>query len=106
MSNDEGRAFTILRIVWRCFELLCMLTPMLATFPLFKSPLRARWLKLLVATLERCGPVGIKWGQWASTRYDIFEDDLCDALGALTNAAPVHSIQWTQQIIEEELGQR
>ena len=105
MSQDEGRIRTLCRIIFRCFELLFTLTPMLATFPLFKTPLRAYWLRLLVATLERCGPVGIKWGQWASTRYDIFEDDLCDALGALTNAAPVHARSWTDQVVRDELGQ-
>ena len=105
MSEDEGYLRTLLRIVFRCFELLAMLTPTLVTLPLFKTPLRAQWLKLLVSTLERCGPVGIKWGQWASTRYDIFEDDLCDALGALTNAAPVHARAWTDQVVQEELGQ-
>ena len=80
ISEDEGRFRTVTKILWRCLELLCLLAPVLATLPLLRSRLRARWLRLLVATLERCGPVGIKWGQWASTRYDIFEDDLCDAL--------------------------
>jgi aarF domain-containing kinase len=104
IREEEGKYRTALRIVWRCLELLCMLGPVLATLPLLRTRLRARWLRLLVRTLERCGPVGIKWGQWASTRYDIFEDDLCDALSALTNAAPVHSIGWSRQVFREEMG--
>jgi aarF domain-containing kinase len=105
LSREEGQIRTLARIVWRCLELLCTLGPCLATLPLLKlKALRARWLRLLVLTLERCGPVGIKWGQWASTRYDLFEDDLCDALGALTNAAPVHPIEWTRQVLRDELG--
>ena len=103
MSQDEGGSYPLPSFSGA--RLLFTLTPMLATFPLFKTPLRAYWLRLLVATLERCGPVGIKWGQWASTRYDIFEDDLCDALGALTNAAPVHARSWTDQVVRDELGQ-
>ena len=39
--------------------------------------------------------------QPAFPRYDIFEDDLCDALGALTNAAPVHARAWTDQVRED-----
>ena len=92
------------RILWRCIQLLFLLTPVLATLPLLRTRLRAGWLRMLVRALEKCGPVGIKWGQWASTRYDIFEDDLCDALGALTNAAPVHSIAWSRQVFRDELG--
>ena len=49
---------------------------------------RAPWLRFLVRTLARCGPVGIKWAQWASTRYDLFEEDVCETLGELTNQAP------------------
>ena len=44
---------------------------------------------------QACGPVGIKWGQWASTRYDIFEDDMCIALGELVNHAPEHDFEHT-----------
>ena len=104
IASQEGRLRTLSRVVWRCLELLCLLAPMLVTLPLMRTRLRARWLRFLVSTLERCGPVGIKWGQWASTRYDIFEDDLCDALGALTNAAPIHSIEWSRKVFRDELG--
>ena len=94
------------KLVWRCLEFFFILAPCLATLPLLKwRRSRARWLRLLVSTLERCGPVGIKWGQWASTRYDIFEDDLCDGLGMLTNAAPVHPLAYTEEIFRTELGQ-
>lgn len=88
MSKDEGRYRTAWKILCRCLELLFLLSPVVCTLPLLRTRLRAMWLRLLVATLERCGPVGIKWGQWASTRYDIFEDDLCDALGVRTPPPP------------------
>ena len=74
MAEEEGRYKTTMRIIWRCLQLFFLLAPVLATLPLLRTKLRARWLRLLVSALERCGPVGIKWGQWASTRYDIFED--------------------------------
>jgi aarF domain-containing kinase len=50
------------------------------------------------------GPVGIKWGQWASTRYDLFEDDVCEALGELTNSAPMHSYEMTKEMVEKSFG--
>ena len=31
-------------------------------------------------TLERAGPVYIKWGQWGSSRYDLLPMPLCDEL--------------------------
>jgi aarF domain-containing kinase len=48
--------------------------------------------------------VGIKWGQWASTRYDLFEDDVCEALGELTNCAPMHSFAVTKDMVEKSFG--
>lgn len=104
LCERDGRLVTLAKLAWRCVELLCRLAPVLITLPLLRSSLRARWLRLLVRTLEGCGPVGIKWGQWASTRYDIFEDDLCDALSTLINAAPVHPMAWTRDVVRTELG--
>lgn len=93
-----------LRIAWRCVELAWQLGPALLTIALLRTPLRANWLRLLVQTLEQCGPVGIKWGQWASTRYDLFEDDICDTLAALVNAAPAHPYSHTEALVRTEFG--
>ncbi len=38
---------------------------------------------LIVHTLEWSGPVFIKLGQWASTRPDLFDDEICVALERL-----------------------
>lgn len=100
----HGRMTVVLRVIWRCVELFFRLAPVLCTLPLLRTSLRVHWLSMLRASLERCGPVGIKWGQWASTRYDIFEDDVCDELGKLTNAAPVHPLAWTEQLVAQEFG--
>ena len=104
ISAQHGKVRTAMRVLRRVLALLWLLAPVLCTLPQLRTRLRARWLRTLVATLERCGPVGIKWGQWASTRYDIFEDDLCDALGALTNAAPVHPLAWSRKVFRDEIG--
>ena len=103
ISAQHGKVRTAMRVLRRVLALLWLLAPVLCTLPL-RVRVCARWLRTLVATLERCGPVGIKWGQWASTRYDIFEDDLCDALGALTNAAPVHPLAWSRKVFRDEIG--
>ena len=63
MCERDGKLRTLARLLWRCFELFCRLTPVLVTLPLLRTRLRASWLRLLVSTLGHCGPVGIKWGQ-------------------------------------------
>ena len=80
------------QLIARCLELCWLFAPVALTGLLLHTPLHARcrapWLRFLVRTLARCGPVGIKWAQWASTRYDLFEEDVCETLGELTNQAP------------------
>jgi len=102
----------VLKLLWRCGELSFFLGPMLFWYALRKIPLAGeRWVtrqalfKRLVRALARCGPVGIKWGQWASTRYDLFEDDFCEAIGQLTNDAPSHPFAVTRHAVERSFGQ-
>ena len=96
------------RLVFRCAELCVLFSPAALFGLLLATPLhqriRARWLRLFVATLARCGPVGIKWGQWAATRYDLFEDDVCEALGELANQAPAHPYSHTLTLVEAAFG--
>ena len=51
------------------------------------------------------GAAFIKWGQWSSTRPDMFPEDLCKALSSLHAQAPVHSFSFTRQRIKLEFGQ-
>lgn len=108
---DENGRFSLrvlARLVLRCAQLCFLFTPAALMGLLLATPLhyrfRARWLRLFVATLARCGPVGIKWGQWAATRYDLFEDDICEALGELANQAPAHPYAHTLTLVEAAFG--
>ena len=86
-------------LLWRLFELAYCLCPVGACYLLHRLPLLGRAISrerlhgLLVDALERTGPVGIKWGQWASSRFDIFEEDFCQSMGCLTNRAPEHTYE-------------
>ncbi|CAD7971111.1 unnamed protein product [Amoebophrya sp. A120] len=62
------------------------------------------WFKLLRESLEQAGPVFIKWGQWSSTRYDLFPLELCEELHLLTQKAPAHSPEKTREILERSFG--
>ena len=96
------------QLIMRCATVFVILGPVALIGLLLHTPLAARvrpyFLGLLVSSLAECGPVGIKWGQWASTRYDLFEDDVCEALGELTNRAPVHPWAHTQRLVEAAFG--
>lgn len=43
-------------------------------------------------------------GQWASTRSDMFDEELCSSLATLHSNAPAHSWECTQATVEEALG--
>lgn len=46
----------------------------------------------------------MKWGQWASTRSDIFPRELCIELASLQERAPIHGFYYTRQQIEMEMN--
>ena len=101
------------RLLVRCAELCFCLGPILGGYLLHQTPLlgslifpREWLLDLIVRCLASCGPVGIKWGQWASTRYDLFEEDMCIALNTLTNHAPAHSYEHSALCIERSFNRR
>ena len=74
LYDERGRLQlrVLAQLIVRCLELCVLFGPVALTALLLQTPLHARcrapWLRYLVRTLAKCGPVGIKWGQWASTR--------------------------------------
>jgi aarF domain-containing kinase len=82
---------------------------MILAFPLYfiSTLLSAYWKEYLQCTvwvmlrycLERGGAAFIKWGQWSSTREDLFPDSLCRILGRLHDQAPTHSYKQTRRAI-------
>lgn len=62
--------FGVIKILFRTLEMCFIIAPLVITAPLalkFEG-FQDRWFRLLVATIEKCGPVYVKLGQWASTR--------------------------------------
>ena len=59
---------------------------------------------LIRKTLEFAGPAFIKWGQWASTRYDVFPAVLCHELEKLQSTAPEHKWEHTKSTLERVYG--
>ena len=64
------RIFEVLKILFRTVQMCLFVAPLVISAPLALKfdGLQERWFRLLVATIEICGPGYVKLGQWASTR--------------------------------------
>lgn len=56
--------------------------------------------------LEISGPIYIKFGQWASTRRDIFPHEFCNKLEKLQKQATTHSWNYTQSELLRVYGSK
>ena len=74
VEAERPRWRRVLALFWRCIELTSIMTPLASLLMVHQLWIvgyvvsRQQLLDWLVDTLQRLGPVGIKWGQWASTR--------------------------------------
>eukprot|EP00879_Flechtneria_rotunda_P001554 GHRR01001713.1.p1 GENE.GHRR01001713.1~~GHRR01001713.1.p1 ORF type:complete len:1175 (+),score=492.98 GHRR01001713.1:413-3937(+) len=66
--------------------------------------LRRRAWQALLYSCSRAGAAFIKWGQWSSSRRDIFPEDFCDALASLHDRAPIHGYKHTRRQVEAAFG--
>ncbi len=98
----------VIKILFRTVQMAVMFTPLLvsAPFALYIDRLKDPWFRLLVKTIQECGPVYIKLGQWASTRRDLFPTILCNHLSSLQRRVNTHPWRHTQALLEENFGNR
>ena len=64
------RVIQILKIIFRTLQMCLFVSPLILIAPLalkFEG-IQEFWFKLLISTIQACGPVYVKLGQWASTR--------------------------------------
>ncbi|EEC46014.1 predicted protein, partial [Phaeodactylum tricornutum CCAP 1055/1] len=62
------------------------------------------WYSWLTTCIGQSGAAWIKWGQWSSTRNDMFPDAFCEQLATLHAAAPAHKWKFSEQTLESSLG--
>jgi len=90
----------------RAMKLTFYFAPATATsgLAIISSTFRRKiWYRMLRKCLARSGPAFIKWGQWSSTRADMFPEELCKELSNLHADAPSHSWSHTKRTMEEAL---
>lgn len=63
------------------------------------------WYRMITMAITAGGAAFIKWGQWASTRPDMFPESFCALLAELQSNAPTHGFAYTQRLVREQLGQ-
>lgn len=68
--------------------------------------MRLQAWRLLLSGCRNSGVAFIKWGQWASSRQDLYPEDLCEVLAELCDQAPSHAFKETRAIVERNLGGR
>ncbi len=108
-AADGGGAvqYSPFQVALRASYLLMIFAPMFMTSGLAYVSTFYRnfvWFSLLRYGISQGGAAFIKWAQWASTRPDIFPEELCDVLASLQMGAPEHSLAFTKSLIRKELG--
>ncbi len=101
-------AFSTLRTCLRACQLAVICAPLFALTPLalwWPRVFLERWCDVLVWTLETCGPVSTKLGQWASTRRDLFPTELCRRLSRLQRRTNPHAWKHTEAALIDTLGE-
>jgi len=89
---------SMISVCFRAFFLFVVYSPILISsplaflFPVFRNVV---WFRLLCHIIGSSGAAFIKWGQWSSTRPDMFPEELCKALSRLHAKAPIHSLGFT-----------
>ncbi|GKY91355.1 hypothetical protein MPSEU_000107700 [Mayamaea pseudoterrestris] len=95
-----------LQLSLRAIVLSLRFGPVLSTLGLavmFPSFRKHYWYSWLTYCMAKCGPAWIKWGQWSSTRNDMFPDALCESLSRLHSDAPAHSWRISKETLEQSL---
>lgn len=93
---------------FRFVKLIIWFTPIIVRFLIACTrgvQFRKTLFHRLRSTLEKAGPAFVKLGQWAATRPDLFQNDLCRELAKLHSNASPHEFPETKATIERVFGQ-
>jgi aarF domain-containing kinase len=110
LSKDEitiSQSPFVYQLILRAIYLFIIFSPIIWTSGIaYVSPLFRRyiWFNLISMAITAGGAAFIKWGQWASTRTDMFPEEFCSLLSKLQSNAPRHSFDYTKKLIQDQLG--
>ena len=96
-----------LNVFLRSLQLALICSPAVLTSPVLwlgRPEWNRWWYAGLTRSIQRCGPIFVKLGQWASTRRDIFPKALCDELTKLQRKNNAHSWAETEKVLVRNFG--
>ncbi|XP_031368981.1 uncharacterized aarF domain-containing protein kinase 2-like isoform X3 [Apis dorsata] len=104
-KNIESKNFfDIILIMARIFVIGSVLTGLAVGYIITRFTHGHMFPIILRKSIEFLGPIFIKFGQWASTRKDLFPEDVCHTLSHLQKSASVHSWIYTKQLLKAIYG--
>ncbi|CAD5116134.1 DgyrCDS5058 [Dimorphilus gyrociliatus] len=106
IDNIFIKIYDFIKLFWRGIRLSLTFGPLLIVYPVFSlsESLQHTWLKIFLRAVEISGPTVIKFGQWASTRRDLFSDFFCDLFSKLHDECYKHSWRATKRKLHSAFG--
>eukprot|EP01135_Chromosphaera_perkinsii_P000999 Nk52_evm13s156 gene=Nk52_evmTU13s156 len=94
-------------VLFRLIQLFLLFSPCAVLYypSLISEDCEEMWWKLFVYMIELAGPGAIKFGQWASSRRDLFSVKFCEHLRKLHDHSLHHSFSETKKAIQESYGE-
>ncbi|KZC06409.1 PREDICTED: uncharacterized aarF domain-containing protein kinase 2-like [Dufourea novaeangliae] len=107
-EKDQENLFDVIQnailIVARVFVIGSILTGVTVVYLITRLIHGHIFPTVLLKSIQFLGPIFIKFGQWASTRKDIFPEDICCTLSQLQRTVPPHSWFYTEQLLKSIYG--
>ncbi|CAH1777512.1 unnamed protein product [Owenia fusiformis] len=97
-----------IRLAWRICRITIRFMPIIILYPTtyISQGVTDFWYRWFIQSVENSGPAFIKFGQWASTRRDIFSVQFCEKFGKLFRRVTPHSWLYTKKTFERAFGKR
>ena len=97
-----ARLSFVFRVLFRLPVLLILWSPLVPAYLVLPSSYFFAYLKRV---LEWSGPVFVKFGQWASTRPDIFSEAFVASIQSLQDSVNPHPYSYTLQLCKRTFGE-
>ena len=101
-SHPACLADVVLHRLASICRFFAFLTLILTILVMHRFEWGGRHLDAVVGTIERLGPVYVKFCQWASTRGDLFDKRIISALQRTTFRSMPHSYATTLEVLRDE----
>ncbi|CAL7949456.1 unnamed protein product [Xylocopa violacea] len=103
-DTKDASFFDVILIVARIFVIGFVVTGLAIAYLVTRVTHGHVFPMILRKSIEFLGPIFIKFGQWVSTRKDLFPEDICYTLSKLQRSVSSHSWIYTKQLLKAVYG--